>query len=66
MGKSVGEGAFSTVRKGVHRETREVVAVKVMDKSKFSPEDTEALYHEVKILRTVRAPRGRPPRAPCR
>jgi serine/threonine protein kinase len=35
----IGQGAFATVRKGKHRETKERIAIKILSKKKMAEEE---------------------------
>lgn len=54
--KELGEGAYSVVYEGKHRETKERVAVKVIKKKGLPPAEYENLTHEVGIMRTLDHP----------
>ena len=47
MGKTLGSGAFGTVRLAIHKATKQTRAVKVLKKAE---QDMEALLKEVEIL----------------
>mmetsp|Transcript_20193 Transcript_20193/g.20293 ORF Transcript_20193/g.20293 Transcript_20193/m.20293 type:complete len:413 (-) Transcript_20193:169-1407(-) len=51
--EELGRGAFSVVRKGVHKETSTVVAVKCVDRNNLPQEDEDSLRTEVSILRDL-------------
>jgi len=53
----IGEGAFSTVRAGSNLQTMAPVAIKVVDKTKLSEKEEEALKREVSILETISHPK---------
>jgi serine/threonine protein kinase len=50
MGDKLGEGAFSVVKKGSHRQTQKSYAIKIVTKSKLTKEDEVALKDEIDIL----------------
>ena len=52
----LGKGAFSVVRKGIHKTTGDVVAVKIMNKLTCSEEDFRYLQREVDIAQILRHP----------
>lgn len=54
IGDKLGEGAFSVVKKGSHRQTHKVYAIKVVTKSKLTKEDEIALKDEIEILTNLR------------
>jgi len=53
VGKQLGEGAFSTVKDGTHKQSNETYAVKIVTKSKLTKEDEDALKDEIDVLRTL-------------
>merc|ERR1712137_291269 len=57
--ETLGSGAFAEVRRGVHRETHEQFAVKIISKKKHcknDPQAQERLMKEVEILRSIDHP----------
>uniref|UniRef100_A0A6U3TPV5 Protein kinase domain-containing protein n=1 Tax=Ditylum brightwellii TaxID=49249 RepID=A0A6U3TPV5_9STRA len=56
LGESLGQGAFSTVLEGIHRQTNEHFAVKAVDKSRLSNDDAIGLQLEISILRDTHHP----------
>lgn len=57
LGKTVGEGTFGKVKTAVHQPTGQIVAVKVIVKSKIADvNDAERVARELHILRIVRHP----------
>lgn len=53
--KSIGDGTFGTVSKGINKQTNEIVAIKKMKKKFFSWEEAMSL-REVKSLRKLSHP----------
>jgi len=53
FGKTLGEGAFGTVRKAIHKVTKQERAIKILKKSH---QDEEKLFLEVKILSQLNHP----------
>lgn len=53
LGRLLGEGAFAQVRLAADRETGEHVAVKVIKKSEFAPQEMEYIRREVQVCRQV-------------
>lgn len=53
MGKQLGEGAFSVVKDGVHKQSHESFAIKIVTKSKLTREDEDALKDEIAVLREL-------------
>jgi calcium/calmodulin-dependent protein kinase I len=56
LGEEIGQGAFSTVRLGIHRLTKEKCAVKCISKQRIPLEDEIALKQEVLILSALNHP----------
>ena len=52
----VGEGTFATVRLAINKQTKEQVAIKIMDKSKFQKEDKIRIGREINVLKNLRHP----------
>ena len=53
----VGEGTFATVRLAINKQTKEQVAIKIMDKSKLVQKaDKIRLEREIKVLKNLRHP----------
>lgn len=50
LGKQLGEGAFSVVKEGSHRQSSSSFAIKIVTKSKLSKEDEIALKDEIAVL----------------
>lgn len=53
LGRLLGEGAFAQVRLAADRETGEHVAVKIIKKSEFAPQEMEYIRREVQVCRHV-------------
>lgn len=53
IGDELGKGAYATVYKCTHKETGEISAVKVVDKTKAGPKDIDDVLHEVNMMKTV-------------
>ena len=49
----LGEGAFSVVKDGVHKQSHESFAIKIVTKSKLTREDEDALKDEIAVLREL-------------
>ncbi|KAG9403064.1 hypothetical protein AC1031_006604 [Aphanomyces cochlioides] len=56
LGKKLGEGAFSVVRRATHKETKVDYAVKCYRKSNLSMRDIEDIHYEVSILKQLHHP----------
>ncbi|PFH34944.1 calcium dependent protein kinase CDPK7 [Besnoitia besnoiti] len=56
VGEQLGHGKFSIVYKGIHRETNELYAIKVIDKGKINGHERELLRSEMAILRLLNHP----------
>ena len=54
LGKKLGQGTFATVRLATHIETKEIVAIKILDKQKLEENVKKRLDKEIKILKQVR------------
>ena len=55
VGRTLGEGTFGKVRKGVHRLTRVKVAIKVLEKSRIvDADDVARVAREIHILKGVK------------
>lgn len=52
----MGEGAFSVVKDGSHKQTGESFAIKIVTKEKLTDEDAVALQDEIAILKDLRHP----------
>mmetsp|Transcript_906 Transcript_906/g.1241 ORF Transcript_906/g.1241 Transcript_906/m.1241 type:complete len:348 (-) Transcript_906:134-1177(-) len=53
LGKQLGEGAFSVVKDGKHRQSALEFAIKIVTKSKLTHEDEEALKDEIDVLKEL-------------
>jgi len=51
LGDQLGEGAFSVVKEGQHRQTHKSFAIKIVTKAKLSKEDEVALKEEIDVLK---------------
>jgi serine/threonine protein kinase len=49
----LGEGAFSVVKEGSHRQSTGSFAIKIVTKSKLSTEDEIALKDEIQVLQEL-------------
>lgn len=55
--EEIGEGTFGKVRKGTHKLTKELVAIKILEKSRISDvTDVERVAREIHILKLIRHP----------
>lgn len=54
LGKQLGEGAFSVVKEGSHRQSNTSYAIKIVTKSKLSKEDEIALKDEIQVLEELK------------
>jgi calcium/calmodulin-dependent protein kinase I len=54
LGKELGEGAFSTVKEGAHRQSGGSFAIKIVTKSKLTHEDEVALKDEISVLKELK------------
>ena len=48
--KTIGEGAFSKVKLAIHKQTKQYVAIKILDKTKLPVSDLQRLTREMQIL----------------
>mmetsp|Transcript_11081 Transcript_11081/g.23390 ORF Transcript_11081/g.23390 Transcript_11081/m.23390 type:complete len:527 (-) Transcript_11081:700-2280(-) len=56
IGRQLGEGAFSKVKEGTHRQTSRTFAIKVITKAKLTREDEVALRDEINVLKLLKHP----------
>lgn len=56
LARELGSGAFSVVKLGIHQETGQKTAVKIVSKKKLSEEDYASLLTEIEILRSLDHP----------
>ena len=57
IGQTLGEGTFGKVKYAVHEETREAVAIKVLDKAAIEKlKMAEQIKREITVLRLVKGP----------
>ena len=56
LGDILGEGAFSVVKLAIHKQTKQKVAVKIINKSGLSEVDELSLRQEVAILKDLKHP----------
>jgi len=54
IGKQLGEGAFSVVKDGTHKQSGESFAIKIVTKAKLTNEDEEALKDEIAVLKELK------------
>lgn len=54
IGRKLGQGAHATVRKGKHKDTGDIVAVKIISKSECSVEDLTYLQREIDIAKSLK------------
>jgi len=54
MGKQLGEGAFSVVKDGTHKQSGDSYAIKIVTKAKLTAEDEEALKDEISVLNELK------------
>lgn len=50
----MGEGAFSVVKDGTHKQSGESYAIKIVTKAKLTEEDEEALKDEIAVLKELK------------
>lgn len=54
VGTELGRGAYAVVKKGVHKDTGDVVAIKVISKASCSEEDLKYVQREVDIAQSLK------------
>lgn len=52
----IGEGKFGVVKLGVHKKTKEKVAIKIIKKESMTPTDIELVKSEIDIMKLCRHP----------
>jgi serine/threonine protein kinase len=52
----LGKGKFGLVRLGVHKETQQKVAIKIMNKKEMNNQDLELVKTEIEILKVCQQP----------
>ncbi|OMJ90746.1 hypothetical protein SteCoe_6823 [Stentor coeruleus] len=57
LGKTIGEGTFGKVKLGIHIQTQEKVAIKILEKDRICDvSDIERVSREIHILKLIRHP----------
>ena len=57
LGKTIGEGTFGKVKLGIHSQTQEKVAIKILEKDRICDvSDIERVSREIHILKLIRHP----------
>jgi serine/threonine protein kinase len=56
VGKTIGQGQFGKVKLGRHVLTRELVAIKIIQKSKLDQKTLRMVYREIHIMKLLRHP----------
>lgn len=56
LGRKIGKGNFSIVKKGKNKLTEEIVAVKIIEKTSLNEKDHNFLREEIRILMQVSHP----------
>jgi len=56
IGDEIGRGGFSIVKKGVNKETKESVAIKIIEKKTTGEEEVALLHREIDIMRKLKHP----------
>ena len=51
--KTLGKGNFAIVRLGIHRLTKTIVAIKVVDKNDLDAENLKKISREIEIMRSL-------------
>jgi serine/threonine protein kinase len=52
----IGKGKFGLVRLGVHKESKRLVAIKIMNKKQMTNQDQELVKTEIEILKICQHP----------
>ncbi len=52
----IGKGKFGLVRLGVHKESKRLVAIKIMNKKQMTNQDQELVKTEIEILKICQQP----------
>lgn len=52
----IGKGKFGLIRLGVHKESKRMVAIKILDKKKMTNQDQELVKTEIEILKICQQP----------
>ena len=56
VGDVLGKGKYGVVRQGIHKRTKQVVAIKVVKKKDLSLKDHELLRREIEVLKVCQHP----------
>ena len=56
IGKTLGKGHFSVVHLGIHRETKDECAIKIVEKSRIDAREKMSLRNEIAMMRLVNHP----------
>jgi calcium/calmodulin-dependent protein kinase I len=56
MNLQLGSGAFSVVKEGFDKKSKDVYAIKIVTKTKLTPEDETALKDEIAVLTELKHP----------
>jgi len=54
IGEELGRGGFSIVKKGTHKTTNDLVAIKIIEKKAPGPEELQLLHREIDIMGKLR------------
>lgn len=52
----IGKGKFGLVRLGIHKDSKRLVAIKIMNKKQMSNQDSELVKTEIEILKICQQP----------
>lgn len=56
LGQAIGSGQYAQVKKAVKQDDNQEYAIKIIDKSKMTPEDVQSLCQEIEILDQIDHP----------
>jgi calcium/calmodulin-dependent protein kinase I len=51
LGETLGKGKYGVVKQGVHKRTKQDVAIKIVKKKDLSNKDLELLKREIEVLK---------------
>lgn len=56
LGEQLGKGSFGTVKEGLNQKDNKKYAIKIIEKTRLTPEDEEAVLDEVDVLKSLHHP----------
>ncbi len=51
LAETLGKGKYGVVKKGTHKKSGKVVAIKIVNKKELSVKDNEKLKREIEVLK---------------